>query len=44
MAKDADGLHIQTEEEFQAQLEHLLSHGDASGDQDILGADNEVTE
>lgn len=42
MAKDKDGLHIQTEEEFQAQLAHLLEHGDQSGDADLHGDEEEA--
>ena len=32
MAKDADGLHIQTEEELALQIEHYDSEGDKMGD------------
>ena len=32
MAKDADGLHIQTEEEYANQLAHLDEEGDRGGD------------
>lgn len=34
MAKDENGLHIQTPDELEAQLRHLLTEGDRRGDPD----------
>jgi len=36
MAKDENGLHIQTPEEFEVQRQHILEEGDRKGDPDAV--------